>query len=94
MAAKTYLCKNPACSLGSMKDYGRFTGGITAEAVQLLTGAPLESLKKGEDYGDGFCPNCAAPGEAFDPDKAIAGALAEAEAQHAERVKAIKEGVA
>jgi hypothetical protein len=94
MANKLYLCKNTACSLGSLQQPGRFTGGITAEAVNLLTGQPVEHLKKGVDYGEGFCPNCAHEGEEYDAAAAVKEALAEAEAQHAAQVKAIKEGVA
>lgn len=59
MAKTVHLCENPACTLGAVGHPGRFTGGITAEGKHLLTGAPLESLKEGADYGDGFCPNCA-----------------------------------
>ena len=87
MAAKLYLCKNPSCSLGSLKGYGRFTGGITKEQATMLTGNPEP------DHGPGVCPNCGVKGEAFDPMKAVKGALFDAEAQHAERVRAIKEGV-
>jgi hypothetical protein len=94
MASKLYLCKNKACSLGSLQQPGRFTGGITQEAVHLLTGRPLEDLKKGSDYGAGFCPNCGQEGEEYDADAAVKDALAEAEAQHAARIKAIKGGVA
>lgn len=35
-----------------------FTGGAEAENIAILTGKPLESLDEGEDYGEGFCPNC------------------------------------
>jgi len=60
--AKTYLCKNPACSLGTVGSPGRFTGGITADQLHVLTGKPAEKLKSGEDYGAGFCPNCGQKG--------------------------------
>ena len=60
--AKTYLCKNPACSLGTVGNPGRFTGGITADQVNILTGKPADSLKSGEDYGPGVCPNCGQKG--------------------------------
>jgi hypothetical protein len=42
---------------------------MTAEGKHILTGAPLEQLKKGEDYGPGICPNCGQPGETFDASK-------------------------
>ena len=60
---KLYECTNKACSLGTVGSPGRFSGGITAEQVTLLTGKPPEHLKKGEDYGPGVCPNCAQPGK-------------------------------
>ena len=60
--AKTYLCSNSACVLGTPGEPGRFSGGITADQVQLLTGKPADSLKKDEDYGAGFCPNCGQKG--------------------------------
>jgi hypothetical protein len=61
---KVYECTNQACSLGTVGNPGRFTGGITAEQQHLLTGAPLDSLEKGKDYGDGYCPNCGKKGKA------------------------------
>ena len=64
--AKEYHCTNPACALGTTGNPGRFTGGITKEQVHLLTGKPADSLKSGEDYGAGFCPNCGAQGQEFD----------------------------
>jgi hypothetical protein len=94
MSSKLYLCNNPACALGSVKQPGRFVGGITPEALNLLTGQPVEQMKKGVDYGSGFCPNCGEQGEEYDSAAATKEALAEAEAQHAAHVKAIKEGVA
>ena len=57
-AQTTYECHNKACTLGTRTTPGRFTGGITAAAVALITGAPLEHLEKGKDHGEGFCPNC------------------------------------
>lgn len=89
-----YLCKNASCTLGTPQQYGRFTGGMTAVAKHLLTGRPLESLVEGEDYGDGFCPNCGVKGEEWDSSKALDGAIKEADAQHEERIAAMKsEGV-
>ena len=61
---KVYECRNSACSLGFAKDPGRFTGGMTAEQKTLVTGEPVDSLKKGVDYGDGICPNCGREGKA------------------------------
>ncbi len=59
---KYYQCHNLACSLGARNAPGHFTGGITAAQVNLLTGAPEESLEEGKDYGDGICPNCGEKG--------------------------------
>ena len=56
--AKTYLCANAACSLGTVGNPGRFSGGITKEQLNVLTGKPVDDMKSGEDHGAGFCPNC------------------------------------
>ena len=53
---KTYLCENPACTLGVPGEPGRFTGGASAEQVLSITGNP-----EGE-HGKGVCPNCGKPG--------------------------------
>lgn len=55
--AKTYVCENPACSLGAVGEPGRFTGGITKQQASLLTGNP------DPDHGQGVCPNCGKPGK-------------------------------
>jgi hypothetical protein len=89
-----YVCKNAACPLGTRGQLGKFTSGLHAETRHLRTGEPLESLKEGEHYGEGFCPECMQFGEKYDPEKAKQAALADAEAQHAAHIKAIKEGVA
>lgn len=60
--AKKYECHNPACVLGTVENPGRFTGGITKEALNVLTGKPVDDMKSGEDYGPGFCPNCGQKG--------------------------------
>lgn len=57
MATKTYVCTNPACSLGSLKDLGRFAGGITKEQALMLSGDPEA------EHGAGVCPNCGQPGK-------------------------------
>jgi hypothetical protein len=57
-AETTYECRNDACTLGTRRTPGRFTGGITADGVALITGEPAEALEAGKDYGEGFCPNC------------------------------------
>ena len=75
--AKTYRCTNEACVLGSRVAPGLFTGGITDEQVTLLTGRPTAELKKGTDYGDGFCPNCGLKGEEHDPKAAAREAIDE-----------------
>lgn len=61
--AKKYECSNPGCSLGVVGSPGRFAGGITAEQVNILTGKPVDSLKEGSDFGEGFCPNCGTKGK-------------------------------
>jgi hypothetical protein len=53
-----YECHNPACTLGSRKEPGRFTGGITQAQAEALTGEP------DTPYGDGYCPNCGDEGVA------------------------------
>jgi hypothetical protein len=93
MSKTLYVCKNAACTLGTAQQFGRFTGGITAEQKHLLTGQPVEALKKGVDYGDGVCTNCGQPGEPYDKAKATASAVAEAKKRHAEELAALKEGV-
>lgn len=55
---KVYECSNPACSLGTVGNPGRFTGGITKDGAVRLTGDP------DADHGDGFCPNCGKEGKA------------------------------
>lgn len=59
-----YECDNPACSLGTVGHPGHFTGGITAEQVNMLTGTPVEHLTEGTDFGEGVCTNCGKPGNA------------------------------
>jgi hypothetical protein len=56
-----YRCENPACSLGTVGAPGHFTGGISAEQVNVLTGKPVE-LVEDDEYGEGVCPNCGKPG--------------------------------
>jgi hypothetical protein len=55
--AKTYECTNAACSLGTVGNPGRFTGGITKEQATLLTGDP------DPEHGAGVCPNCGKAGK-------------------------------
>lgn len=94
MPEKTlYVCKNPACTLGTLSQVGRFTGGITADQKHMLTGAPIESLVDGVDYGEGVCTNCGQPGEPYDVEKATRTAVAEAKARHAAELEALKAGV-
>lgn len=91
---KIYTCENGACTLGTVGNPGRFTGGITADQVTVLTGKPADSLEKGVDYGDGICPNCGQPGVEYTAADAIDEALKAAKAAYDAQVKAIKEGVA
>jgi hypothetical protein len=53
---KTYICTNKACTLGTVHNPGRFTGGITDAQATALTGDP------NAEHGDGICPNCGQPG--------------------------------
>lgn len=93
--AKTYRCENEHCPLGTFgKPGGLFVGGITKEAVNLLTGRPLEQLKSGVDYGPGICPNCGTPAVEHTAEDAQKEALADAKAQYEAQVAAIKDGVA
>ena len=55
--------------MGSRVDPGRFTGGITAEQVNLLTGDPVENLVEGKDFGEGFCPACGQKAKATDEEQ-------------------------
>ena len=50
-----YECENPACSLGVVGSPGRFTGGITPQQAEMLTGDPEA------ETGEGICPNCGKP---------------------------------
>lgn len=64
MSKKTptvYRCDNPVCSLGTVGAPGHFTGGITPDQVNVLTGKPVEHLEPHE-HGEGVCPNCGKPG--------------------------------
>ncbi len=63
MSPTTFKCENPACSLGAIGEPGHFTGGITADQVNLLTGQPADSLESGKDFGQGVCPNCGKKGK-------------------------------
>lgn len=63
-SATLYECTNEGCSLGKVGEPGHFTGGITAEQVNLLTGTPVEALEEGTDYGEGVCTNCGTKGAA------------------------------
>ena len=57
MASKTFECQNPACSLGTVGNPGRFTGGITRDQATMLTGDPEA------EHGAGVCPNCGKKGK-------------------------------
>jgi len=61
---KHYECTNTACSLGSAKSAGLFTGGMTKEQRTVLTGE-IDPPK--EDYGPGICPNCGKAGKEIEP---------------------------
>lgn len=55
-AGVVYECRNKACTLGSPKQPGRFTGGITAQQATNISGDP-DAV-----HGDGVCPNCGVKG--------------------------------
>lgn len=60
-----YECNNPTCSLGAVGRPGHFTGGITPQALNVLTGRPVEDFtadNEGEEWGEGVCPNCGKAG--------------------------------
>lgn len=59
-----YQCMNSSCPLGSAKDAGLFTGGISKEQVTTLTGDPDPPK---ENYGKGICPNCGKAGKEVEP---------------------------
>src|SRR4051794_12779791 len=50
------------CALGSRLDPGYFSSGMTAEGFFLITGNP--NGVEGEDFGEGFCPQCGQAGTA------------------------------
>jgi hypothetical protein len=54
---KIYECTNASCTLGSRKDPGRFSGGITQEQATAFLGDP------DAPHGDGYCPNCGEKGK-------------------------------
>lgn len=56
MTPKTYLCQNPACSLGAVGEAGRFTSGATKAQITVMTGDPDP-----DEFGHGVCPNCGKP---------------------------------
>jgi hypothetical protein len=58
-----YRCDNETCTLGARGESGYFTGGITAEGKNILTGEPVEAMEEGTDFGEGVCPNCGEKGE-------------------------------
>ena len=57
--SKVYECGNQACSLGTVGNPGRFTGGISKEGAFVLTG------NQDAEHGPGYCPNCGKKGKAI-----------------------------
>lgn len=78
-----YRCDAAGCTLGTRGEPGSFTGGISANAVHVLTGKPLESLVDGADFGEGLCPNCGTPGTEDGTHKTIAEGVDPNAAAHA-----------
>lgn len=68
-----YECNAAHCTLGTVGNPGHFTGGMTAEAKNMLTGSPVENLEEGTDYGEGICPNCGTPGEEAGTHQSVEG---------------------
>lgn len=65
MAEELYRCDNvDRCALGARGEPGYFTGGITAEQSNVITGKPVDAMEEGVDFGLGICPNCGESGEA------------------------------
>lgn len=70
---------------------------MTPYGFQLLTGMPMDAQEEGVHYGEGICPNCVVdgkgvPGEKWSAKKDLDGKIAEAEAQHKERLALIRKG--
>lgn len=61
---QVYECHNPQCPLGSRKDPGRFTGGITEAQLETIYGTTTEEERTAENvgWGEGHCPNCGQKG--------------------------------
>lgn len=55
-APKLYECHNEFCSLGTLANPGRFSGGMTPE------GAAVLGLNPDNPTGEGICPNCGTEG--------------------------------
>lgn len=64
MAEQVYECHNSQCTLGSRKEPGRFTGGMTREGIELLYGTITDDQMAEENLGigEGYCPNCGTKG--------------------------------
>lgn len=60
-----YTCENKDCPQGARGEPSQFSGGMTAEQRNLLTGEPVDDMKEGTDYGDGICPTCGVKGKAL-----------------------------
>jgi len=91
--AKKFLCETPACTLGTAGNPGRFTGGITKDQLNVLTGAPIDQMKSGEHFGAGFCPNCGVQGRELTAEDVKQAALDDAKAAYEAQVAAINGGV-
>lgn len=61
---QVFECHNPACTLGSRKEPGRFTNGMTEAGLELIYGTTTEEQREeeGVGVGTGYCPNCGALG--------------------------------
>lgn len=61
---QVYECHNSSCTLGSRKQFGRFTDGMRQEGLELLYGTTTEEEREAEGigWGEGYCPNCGTKG--------------------------------
>lgn len=59
---ETFECHNPHCPLNRPDQPGRFTGGVTAAYLHILTGDPIPSEVEPAEVKLGYCPSCGEEG--------------------------------
>lgn len=64
LSNQVYECHNSQCTLGSRKEPGLFTGGMTEAGLELIYGTTTEEDRttEGIGFGEGYCPNCGQKG--------------------------------